>query len=124
MITRDPYGIKHAIPVGRVEMTPAEPEEFHTCDNDELVQRCLHCTRKYCSGECEFTREGSAKSRVKKKNYHEKKMRENGETEFVRKVADMILIGWCDTALARELGVTVKDIEKARKRAVAVGWLY
>lgn len=38
---------------------------FHTCDSPEKISKCLNCTRKKCSGQCDDVTEKKCKKKRK-----------------------------------------------------------
>ncbi len=133
MITKSPYGFGYGHK-GRIAGT--EPENgpkyrVHKPDPQPVIDMCLHCTKKYCYGECENTPEGKRKKqykrRVAKEQLEKQRIQEEidrKETEAAKTVADMVLIGWCEPAIAREKGLSVGEVKHLIKIATKKGFLY
>lgn len=106
MITSDPYGILHATRILGDERRYV-PEPVFTNDPVEMVLHCLNCTNMSCShGECAYTRMGEGRKK------HTRRTQAPVSTEVVDKVARMWLDGWRKTMIARELNLTIYQVDR------------
>uniref|UniRef100_A0AAU8B8M3 Uncharacterized protein n=1 Tax=Dulem virus 33 TaxID=3145751 RepID=A0AAU8B8M3_9CAUD len=103
-----------------VERCAPDQAPAHSRDPAEMIARCLSCPKPDCkSGECIYAPERAGKRR--RANQH--RAAQPQADAITRRVADMILAGWRDAPLARELGITVDALMDAKRQAVKCGLL-
>ncbi len=138
MITKSPYGFGYGHK-GRIAGT--EPDSVFVerlirhPDPQEIIDRCLNCTRPKCSGICELTPDGYSREKYKamvakrKTQEQEERLRvaqelEKRELSRAQEVSKLFIDGWCESGIARELGLTVDEVNQSIKFARKKGLLY
>lgn len=132
MITKSPYGFGYGHK-GRIAGTEPEPGPrllVRHPDPQAVIDCCLNCTKEKCTGECQLTPAGKIKAKYKNQTQAriERMKRaeelERKQTEEARAIADMVLVGWCESAIAREKGFSVDEVKGLIKVARKKGFLY
>lgn len=134
MITKNPYGFGPEIKAHRIgtEPTPGKQELVHKPDPQPVIDRCLTCKETTCYGNCTFESDGTPKPTsyaVRKLKMHEKRMRmaeeeDRRETARAKEIARMVLDGWCESGIAHEKGMSLKEVQFLVKQARKKGFLY
>lgn len=139
MITNSVYGIGYGHKAYRVGAEPdrAFATEFvPTNDPQEAVDLCLACTKEDCPGYCDKMPEVKRRRKYSAKlKEREREERESGKRELdaileqkelnrTATVAKMAMDGWCESGIARELGLTVGEVKKALDEARKKRFLY
>lgn len=131
MIGRGPFvkiGVGHRGYRLGAEPDPCKPDFIRKPDPQQDIDRCLNCTMAYCSGECKFTPGGTAKRNYKTKQREERlrlaQVLEQKGLARAEKVSKLYLDGWCESGIARELGLTVQEVNDSIKLARKRGLLY
>ena len=95
----------------------------------EVIDHCLNCTKPYCNGNCEYTPEGKSTRLYKSKQRTRESIRLAQEADkkqlaCAEKVSRMVIDGWREPVIARELGLTLDEVKKLIKLAQGKRWLY
>ena len=132
MITKSPYGFGYGHK-GRIAGTEPEwePREYvRKPDPQPLKDRCLNCTKKTCAGNCDVNSYVNSRRRFRERESLREQRRllaeakDRKDTERATKVARMCIDGWRESAIARELGLTVDEVKQSIKLARKKGLLY
>lgn len=138
MITLSPYkiGYGHKGRIAGTEPDAMRSERLiHQPEPQEVIDRCLNCTRPTCNGACKLTPEGASSEKYKEKTakrktkVHEERRRiaqefERQELAQAQRVSKLCLDGWCESGIARELGLSVDEVKKLIRLARKKGLLY
>lgn len=116
MITRDVYGIGGAALL-RGDPKPFVQEVIYTNDPIEMVQHCLDCKNLSCNhGECPYTRKGEGR-----RKYRRRKLPPPVSAGVVNQIVKMLMDGWRQVMIAKELGLTAEQVDKSIKWAEKEG---
>lgn len=99
MITSDPYGIRYPVKPGKLPERPFHAETIATNDTPEDIERCLHCKRTRCSGNC-----GS-------------NQKLNERRHVIYRLAEIMYNGGTNRFAMECLGLTDKQIRRYEKTA-------
>lgn len=123
--------IYRASKIGADRDRPFVQEQINTYDSKEFIDVCLNCTAPSCNGNCEKTQESqrAKEYRTRKKRedelakYELARELEKKERKLCASVAKMVLDGWRESAIARELGLTVQEVKDNVELAKKKRWL-
>ena len=106
MITHDPYGISNAVKPGKLPEQPYHAEPIAPSDTPENIQRCLHCTRARCNGDCVGEARQEQSKKLKKARW-----------DSIQRLAEIKYNGGTDRFAMETLGLTERQIRMYEKTA-------
>lgn len=130
MITNSPYGFgvgRVSIGLSQIPDKPFQSPFIPIYDTPEEIERCLNCTEPASRCDrCRYSRE-AARQRGKHKRAGARKraaLATDAEKKTSENVARMVLDGWREPAIARELGLSLDEVNSAIELARCNQLLY